>query len=303
MDLVYDVDEMLRRYRSTHRLPVGRLVRLNGLSGHDGYNPSGPITSPSGACTYVRVEPRHEDLESWSMAFRHVGPDEWVLDDSLPKFRLEDPFTNVIHGTVVIGGVRIVGRVHDEVMWETVFFRGTSLDDLQEFARSPLCMKDVRLVELPGGRVGVFTRPRGAAGGLGRIGYTEVESLDDLTTEAMLYAPLLPTQPVPEQWWGVNAVYALDDRHLGVLAHIAKWDGGHRHYYPIAFVFDRIERAIVREPQIIAERSCFPEYPARRDDLVDVIFPAWLDRDEGTLIAGLSDAAIGVIAVGDPFGN
>ena len=54
-------------------------------------------------------------------------------------------------------------------------------------------------------------------------------------------------------------------------------------------------------PEIIAERSCFPEYPARRDDLVDVIFPSWLDRDQGVLIAGLSDAAIGVVAVGDPF--
>jgi len=36
--------------------------------------------------------------------------------------------------------------------------------------------------------------------------------------------------------------------------------GEGRHYYYVAFVFDRRERRIVREPQINADRSCFPAY-------------------------------------------
>ena len=96
-------------------------------------------------------------------------------------------------------------------------------------------------------------------------------------------------------------MYRLDEDHLGVLGHIAKFEGAIRHYYPISFVFDRRRRHIVREPRIIADRSCFPPYEAKRVDLEDVIFPAWVDRERGLLCGGLSDTAVGVVAIGDPF--
>jgi hypothetical protein len=301
MRRIYDVDVLLEQYHSSPKPGPGKLVTLVGLTNRDGYNPSNPVPDGAHPFTYVRVEPRQDEFDSWSVPFRQLAVDRWVLDEGLPRLRLQDPFVALIDGTLVVGGVRIVDRSPEHVLWETVFLRGASLDTLSEFARSPLLMKDIRLIELERGSIGVFTRPLGGKAGRGQIGYTEVSSIDGLTTAVMDDADMIDTQPIPEHWWGANAVYRLDGDNLGVLGHIAKFEGFTRHYYPIAFVFDRRERRIVREPEIIADRSCFPPHYAKRADLENVIFPAWIDRQRRVLCGGLSDAAIGVVAIEDPF--
>lgn len=300
---IYDVEALLADFRRRQQMGSGSLVALHGLDGLDGYNPSAPIRDGTSTYVLVRVEPRNVSFSSWSVPFRQVSPSEWEVTLDLPMLRLEDPFVSVIHGELVVGGVRIISRLRDTCMWETVFFRGRHLSDLQEFARSPLAMKDVRLIELENGRVGVFTRPWGDRENSRHIGYTELNSLDDLNHTALAHAPVLPTQPVQGQWWGANAVYALPNGTLGVLAHMAYVVEHQRHYYAVTFVFDRFRREIVEGPAILAERACFPVYDARDPSLEDVIFPAWIDRDAGLLYAGLSDAAIGVLPVRDPFVN
>ena len=301
MHRTYDIDDLLRAYHSTPRGSTGRLIKLQGLEELDGYNPSNIIPDGGVPIAYVRAEGRHAELASWSVPFRQRALDHWEIDHDLPKFQFEDPFLATIHGELVVGGVRIVSTLHDEVTWETVFLRGSSLLDLQEFAVSPPCMKDVRLLELDDGRIGVFTRPWGTESERALIGYTEIEQLDDLTTSVMEDASRLGTQPVSGQWWGANAVYDLGDGTIGVLGHMARWKDGVRHYYAVAFTFDRHRRAITRGPRIIADRASFPPYPARADDLEDVVFPAWIDRVQGLLYCGLSDTAIGVMALADPF--
>jgi len=298
---IYDLDQLLDEFRRRARPEPGRLVALHGLEGMDGYNPSESIPNGRFPYVFVRAEPRDVEYDSWSVPFRMVSADCWEVEEHLPMYRLEDPCASVIHGTLVVGGVRIVSRVGNRPTWETVFLRGESPADLEEFARSPAYMKDVRLVELEDGGVGVFTRPWGGPTSSRHMGYTELYSLDDLTTPVMANAPLLTTQPVDGQWWGANAVYNLGDGNLGVLAHFATWKAGSRHYYPITFVFDRLRRKIVQGPEIVADRSCFPEYAAREPDLQDVIFPGWLDREHNLLYAGLSDTAIGVMPLEDPF--
>jgi Protein of unknown function (DUF1861) len=297
----YDVDELLADYRRKPPPGLGRLVTLNGITDLDGYNPSNPMVDGSQSYAYVRVEPRHDEFASWCVPFRQVEDAVWHIDEDIPMLRLQDPFAARIHGWLVVGGVRIVTKRRDELVWETVFFRGTSPADLEEFARSPRRMKDVRLVALENGRVGVFTRPLESVAGRGRIGYMELRNLDDLATSALAEAPLLEIQPVRDHWWGANAVYDLGDGKLGVLGHIAKFGDASRHYYAIAFVFDRYTLKIVQGPHIIADRSCFPAHPAKRPDLEDVIFPAWIDREKGILFAGLSDTTIGMVSIADPF--
>lgn len=298
---IYDVEALLAEFRLRPRMELGSLVTLHGVDGLDGYNPSAPIRHGPSTYVLVRVEPRNVNFSAWSVPFRHVSPSVWEMTSDLPMLRLEDPFVSVIHGELVVGGVRIISRLRDTCVWETVFFRGQHLSDLREFARSPLAMKDVRLVELENGRVGVFTRPWGDKENSRHIGYTELNSLDDLNHAALAHAPVLPTQPVQGQWWGANAVYPLPSGKLGVLAHMATWGPRQRHYYAVTFVFDRFRREIVEGPEILAERACFPIYDSRDPSLQDVIFPAWIDRDEGLLYAGLSDATIGVVPVRDPF--
>lgn len=301
MRRIYDVNEMLRDYLSRPAPEHGELIQLHGVDGQDGYNPSMPVTGDHQAFTYVRVEPRDLPLSSWSVPFYAIGTNEWHIDNDLPMWRIEDPFTARIGGVLVVGGVRILAKRGSRVMWETIFLRGESAENLTEFARSPLYMKDVRLVELEDGRIGVFTRPFSTEHISRPVGYTEIDKLDDLCMEVMENAPLLDAQPVEAQWWGVNAVYPLAGGKLGVLAHIATWNDINRYYYPIVFVFDRETREIVDGPRIIADRSCFPAYDARQPDLKDVVFPGWIDRERGYFYAGLSDAAIGVMPLADPF--
>ena len=93
-------------------------------------------------------------------------------------------------------------------------------------------MKDLRLVELQDGSIGVFTRPQGEKGGRGKIGFTRVASLEELSIDQINKAPLLEGQFVDEEWGGCNEIHLLPNGILGVLGHIACFDEqGDRHYY------------------------------------------------------------------------
>jgi len=71
----------------------------------------------------------------------------------------------------------------------------------------------------------------------------------------------------------------------------------------MVFVFDPRNRAFT-DMRIIAERSDFIAGPAKRPDLVDVVFSGGLVRKgDGTadLYAGISDAEAHKITIPDPF--
>jgi hypothetical protein len=301
MRKVYNVDVLLREYESATVAGPGELITLQGIDGLDGYNPSNPVTDADGSLVYVRVEPRDVDLTSVATPFRPLNNDRWVVDVALPALPLEDPCITVVDETFVVGGVRVTARTDGSAVWRQSFLRGKSLSDLTPFAESPEYMKDVRLIEYDDGKIGIFTRPWGTPSDRAQIAYTEIDRIDDLTSDVMEDAPRLETQPINGQWWGANAVYNLGSGQVGVLGHIAKISELARHYYAVTFVFDRGRREIVRGPRIIAARSSFPKGPARAPDLEDVVFPSWLDRNAGLLYCGLSDTRIGVVALDDPF--
>jgi hypothetical protein len=301
MRRLYDVDQLLREYCAKPKPGPGVVVNLAGIPDMDGYNPSRAIPHAGATYHYVRVEPRDEEFTSWAVPFLRHGDTSWEVDHMLPRLHLQDPFTTTVHGQLVVGGVRILGVRNGQVEFETPLYSGDSPDTLCEFARGPVGMKDIRLLELTDGAVGIFTRPLGGFAGRGCIGYTEVPELADISTEVMADAPLLPVQPIAEHWWGANDVYALPENRIGVLGHIAKREGEVRHYYPITLVLDRATRQVVDGPTIVCDRTCFPVHEPKRRWLEDVIFPAGLDRKRGLLFGGLSDSAIGVIEIGDPF--
>jgi hypothetical protein len=175
---------------------------------------------------------------------------------------------------------------------------------LKPFFKGPDGMKDIRLVELQDGSVGVFTRPQGAKGGRGKIGFARVVSLDALTEAVIDDAPLLEGQFAEGEWGGVNEAHLLQDGRIGVLGHTACFDeAGDRHYYPMAFLFDPRDASFT-EMNIIAERSRFLPGPSKRPDLQDVVFSGGLVRRENgsaTLYAGISDADAQTLSIDDPF--
>ncbi|KAI7273300.1 hypothetical protein KC345_g7013 [Hortaea werneckii] len=165
-------------------------------------------------------------------------------------------------------------------------------------------MKDIRLIELQDGRIGVLTRPQGERGGRGQIGFTIIDSLEELNEQTFLEAEILQNQFVREEWGGANEAHLLSNGHVGVLGHIACFDRlGQKHYYSMVFSLNpgTFETTPVK---IIAARSDFPIGPGKRPELQDVIFSGGLVRGEGgraVLSVGVSDAEAYRIEIPDPF--
>ena len=207
---------------------------------------------------------------------------------------------------LVFGGVRIHQVDGGRLGWRTVFFRGSNIFHLEGFFVGPDGMKDIRLCDLQDGRIGVFTRPQGTKGGRGTIGYTEILCLEDLTVGVLDAAPLIENMFDPADWGGVNETHLLPDGEIGVLAHAAFYESDDdrqaRHYLATAFTFNPRNRTF-RNHRVIASRDQFPDGPAKRRDLKDVIFSSGLVRaGAGTrLYAGLSDVEAHWIAIPDPF--
>ena len=146
--------------------------------------------------------------------------------------------------------------------WRTYFYRGRTIEDLSYFSRGPEEMKDIRLRQLPDGRIAVATRP--FIKGQGTIGFTILRNLDELDADVLASAPLFINQFADKEWGGANELHVLRNGSIGVLGHMACWDAaGHgvRHYYPMAFVIDSLSWRHT-PPIIIAERSIFPAGPS-----------------------------------------
>jgi len=301
--MIQTCTELLQAYRQRRRVLKAEKLTFLGISGRDVYNIAAPICVGGEWFIPARVEPRETEY-SEVMFFRQAGS-AWVLAEDIPFLSLQDPFWVRIHGEVILGGVEVFPHPTKQGVlgWRTKFYRGQDLTSLRHFASGPDGMKDIRLAELPTGSIAVFTRPQGEIGGRGTIGYTEISALDELTSEVILQAELLP-QFIPEEWGGANEVHVLKDGRLGVLGHIARFDEeGARHYFAMAFEYDP-ECQHASPMQIIAVREDFPPGDSKRPDLKDVIFPGGLVRQrDGTawLYAGLSDAEAGRVLIPDPF--
>ncbi len=281
-----------------------RLLEFTGVGNRDVYNVTAPFEFDGVRLIAGRVEARDSE-HSELMLFREVEG-RWTPYFTSPMFRsLQDPCVSFVGDELIIGGVRYPIEVPgDQPTWRMEFFHGRSLATLRHMLTGPMRMKDIRFCELADGRVAVLTRPQGAKGGRGKIGFCIADSLEDITAEMIDAAPILNGQFVAEEWGGANEAQLLPDGSIGVLGHIARRDTcGNRHYYPMAFSIDP-ETAYTTPIRIIARRDMFPFSASKRADLVDVVFSGGLERHAdgyATLWVGLSDAAAGTIRIEDPF--
>ena len=295
--------ELLSRF-APHTAGNATLLKFAGVGGRDVYNISAPFMLEGKRLIAGRVEQR--DSERAELVIFAEAGDQWIPIFNSPMLSsLQDPCITFVGDELIIGGVRFpIELPCGGVIWRMEFFRGRTLATLRPFLTGPDRMKDIRLCELPDGRIAVFTRPQGAKGGMGKIGFVIADSLDDITAELIENAPLLPGQFISNEWGGANEAHLLPDGSIGVLGHIAHWDAiGHRHYFPMAFTIDP-ETLYVTPIRIIAQRDLFPATPAKRADLVDVVFSGGIVRHQNgyaTFYAGLSDAAAGMIEIEDPF--
>ena len=253
----------------------------------DVYNITAPFED--GGAQYIAGRVESRDSEYSQVVFFKGSGYEWTADDALPRLDLQDPF---------------VCRIDGQLNYRTVFYKGEHLAGLQRFTHGPDRMKDIRLHQLADGRVLVMTRPQGAVGGRGKIGWIILDDLSQLDIAHIEQATILEQQFLPEEWGGANELHALGGSKVGVLAHIARYDEkGDRHYHSAAFVFDW-STGEYSPMKIIAMRCNFQDGPSKRPDLEDVIFSGGLVRLEGgkaRLYCGVSDAEGHMITIDDPF--
>jgi hypothetical protein len=297
--------QLLETFYAKPRLTKVEKLSFSGVGNRDVYNITAPFQYDGEKVILGRVEER--DSEFSQVFFFTRDNEVWSPRVHTHTYNLQDPCTTIIKGELIIGGVEVIPASDNPnkiVSWITQFYRGFHIDALCHFTSGPDRMKDIRLIELTDGRVGVFTRPQGTRGGRGQIGFTIIDSLEELSEHTFIDAELLPNQFVPEEWGGANEAQVLKNGHVGVLGHIACFDeSGNKHYYSMVFTINPATRE--QTPmKIIAVRTDFPRGPGKRSDLEDVIFSGGLirsDNGRAVLSVGVSDAEAYQIEIPDPF--
>lgn len=309
---IFTVDSMLTEYRDRGRRPqVAERLEFADVGGKDVYNPTKPFRIGGKTVLAARVESRDSETDTVSMFFEWRG-NAYRPIKNVPVFKMQDPFYTFIGGELILGGVEIFERPEGGLGYRTAFFRGKSLKGLKNFATGPDKMKDIRLVELPGGGIGVFTRPQGKMEGTsidglrGRVGFTVIRDLSKLTPDLLRTAPLIRLPLDDAEWMGVNEVTLAGNR-LSVLGHIAKFGAeGDRHYYAVHFLFNPVSGRVTKF-RILLERADLVaglNGQSKRADLRDVIFSGGMAVDEGGstwLYVGAGDAEVHRARIGNPI--
>jgi len=280
-------------------------LNLSGVGKADVYNITAPFKVGRKSYLLGRVEPRNKETGTVSMFFKKTSR-KWQVDPECPIYTLQDPFIFKLKEQIIIGGIETKEKPKTKLIgYRTVFYKGKDIKNLKKIVTGPWGMKGIRFVQLGSHKIGVFTRPQGKKGRRGKIGFTTTESLNKLKPRKLSRTPVIDEMFARGEWGGVDEVFLLKNKKLGILGHAAHYSKNWtRHYYPITFIFDP-ETKEFYDLKIIARKADFPHGECKRPDLRDVVYPGGLTRDKKTglakLYAGVSDAEAYEITIEDPF--
>ncbi|WP_127490618.1 MTP-1 family protein [Paenibacillus glycanilyticus] len=305
--------EQRRLFEDNKQIYESAKLIFRGIDGFDVYNPSIPFEWQGKRYIYGRVEKRQEWARSWVRLFEQSGPDEWTLVPDTMIYQLEDPYVSIVNELLVLGGTHVRYNQGRLDTFYGYFYKGTDVHDLLYFTTGPDYMKDIRLVQLPGSKIGVFSRPRSEEvrqkyGSESLIGFTVINSLDELSSSAIENAPHIPGLFQKDEWGGCNQAYLLESGRIGVIGHICYKAADSRNqeiwtYMNMSFVLDPQTNQFTNL-KIIGTRPCYPEGPAKKPNLTDCAFTAGIEmRPDGkvNLYSGIGDTESGRIAIDYPF--
>lgn len=316
-----NINELLEEFKQKEQ-PIGERLKFRGIGSKDVYNTTAPFEYYRKRYLVGRVESPEKETDSQSIFFMEEEG-IWSSVEDIPALDLQDPFVIQINGEPILGGVEIYPRKETpenpgKLGWVTVFYRGTDPVNIKEFAKGPEFMKDIRLIELPDGKIGVFTRPgsiqtRSKDGVGGMIGYTEIDSLEDLTIENINKAEIIDGLITENEWAGANELYLLENGCIGVLGHIARFnEKGDKEYYVMTFEFDPQAKKVSNK-KIVATRENFPKGKTKMNEnnknddfLNNIVYPGGMivkPDNIAELYVGLSDAEAGKISIEYPFSS
>ncbi|WP_284645265.1 DUF1861 family protein [Paenibacillus silviterrae] len=300
-------------FEQTKQIYESETLVFHGVDGFDVYNISIPFTRDGKRYLFGRVERREEWARSWVRLFEETGRDEWTVVKDSMIYPLEDPYITELGEELVMGGTHVQYQSGKYSTFFGYFYRGTDINNLYYFTTGPNKMKDIRLVPLSDGRIGVFSRPRGAGmrakyGSESMIGFTVIDRLEELTADVIENAPYIYGIFGKGEWGGVNQAYLLDSGKIGIIGHMSYKDedtnGGEvKVYLNMAFVFDPTTRESM-DLHLIGSRNSYPPGPAKAPHLVDCVFASGIVmRSDGKadLYSGIGDCQTGRITIDYPF--
>lgn len=307
-------------------LPKGELLKFDLSEGADQltvYNPT-PVVINGETFLWARVEDKALETGSKAMLFKEGKDGVWSIVEGAPVFNdLQDPFyCGLIDGKHIFGGVSVYKVPGEKNLgYRTVFYSfNESFTELvapdgktvEPFAVGPEKMKGIRLIQLAEGQIGVFTRPQGDFGGRGKMGYFEIESIEELNAALSDFDSLKDPSSfiyglfIDDEWGGPNQLHLLPGGRIGVVGHIAGFeDKTKKNYYPIAYIIDPKTKSI-SDVQILATTEQFPEVEAKKADLGKVIYTGGLlslGNGYSWFYVGIGDTKAGRILIKDPFGR
>lgn len=287
------------------------ILTFEGVEGFDVYNCSQPFEHNGIWYMFGRVERRIEWMRSWVYLFEKSGEYNWKKVENSMIYQLEDPYISKIQGKLVMGGTHVQVKKEDVLSaYYGYFYYGDELDNLKYFTTGPENMKDIRLVQLEDGRIGVFSRPRSKKiiekyGSEALIGFTIINHLDELTADIIEQADILPNLFQELEWGGVNQAYLLDTGKIGAIGHLSYKENDQSIYMVMSFVLDP-KTTQVYDYKIIATRKDFPSGPAKKAHLHECCFPSGIvclegNEDKCFLYSGIGDTQEGVVRIPYPF--
>ncbi|MBM6995710.1 DUF1861 family protein [Paenibacillus sp. DXFW5] len=300
--------DLRKQFEATKRVFESAKLIFHGVQGYDVYNPSIPFEWNGKRYIFGRMEKRHEWARSWVRLFEESGPDEWTVVPDTMIYQLEDPYISVIHKQLVLGGTHVRYKQGRLDTFYGYFYKGYDLHDLFYFTTGPEYMKDIRLVELQDGRIGVFSRPRSEKvrkqfGSESLVGFTIINHLDELSPEVIESAENISGLFQKDEWGGCNQAYLLESGKIGVIGHICYAQEDRSTYMNMAFVLDPQTNQF-SDLKIIGTRPCYPEGPAKKPHLTDCAFTAGIEmRPDGkvNLYSGIGDTEAARIVIDYPF--
>lgn len=296
------LDLLVAKHRLNNKIISTAKLNFLGVDGYDVYNISGAFVYNNKKYIAGRVEKRDSEI-SFVAFFERIDENIYqVTPYRIDNF--QDPIVNFVDGQLLVGGTKIFPNKQNVIdSWQTVFYQGSSFDELTEIIVAPLKMKDVRIAQ-DGQTIHMMSRPQGGVARYGKIGYAQAKTLQDITTLFIEQAPLIDDLFGDDTWGGANEIHPLKNGWLAVLGHVAKMSEGLvRHYYGMTFAYHPVLNKCT-EMKIICERKDFPPGPSKRDDLVDVVFVGGIVRhgnNLATVYTGLSDAEAYYAIMEDPF--
>ena len=295
------VKTLLDDYRNKKQAHTSKKIVFTGQGTRDVYNISSPFVWKEKTYILGRMEKRDSELSEVGIYEKVSGLNYKLTQYVLPL--LQDPFFTYIDNELLIGGTEIFLNEKKEIRcWHTSFYNASDFNHISRVMTAPRKMKDVRIFQ--DDKIYVFTRPQGKKAKLGRIGAQVYKNVEELYRVLLQDSRMYLEQFDDYSWGGVNQVIKLKNGMLGILGHIATMsEGDVRHYYAMTFAIDR-KNCTKTDMKIICERCDFPEGAAKRQDLVDVIFPGGIVRNSNgtaSIYAGVSDAEAYRINIEDPF--